>query len=703
MGSQTTATEKIEIKKSKHSKKRHALFPKPLVIAKVIAPIKYEQPLLKIVNESGLIELIDVDSRGDLEAYHVPERRQKLDGLASQLQSQINYLAQYGLTPPNVKKDERVKIKDENDAIQYAEKLLKEVGTEVEFIEGEIKSIDNKLTQLKAMIELIKALDKLGVSYEAVTPGPKTSVYLGTVFYQRFERLRWELEEKTDGTIFILSVPQTKEDVLMLVVTLKKYDESVRESLRQSNFNRIEIPKDVDKLVFQKEGIFHEQYALTTKKAELEQKLKQIAQENAVQYYAAKEAIEIHLRRLQLLNHMRRTKHTFTFWGWIEEKNKETFKAKVINATQGASTITFTDPDFDESLIPTPIEHPKFLKPIQGLVLGYGTPSRKEIDPFWFVFVLYPIFFGIMFADVGHGFVLALVGFYLWLKKRKMAEIPDTLSGMIINGAELLIISGISAMFWGFMFGSFFGDEVFLRTTFIADLPLVKQMNHFLTYEEHGEIKRNYTSLLLLSFLVGFITLSIGLAINLYQKLVASHHKEEILTALFMFTFYFGAGVGIGLLFVIPILGKIILAISLLSVVAIFVLEYMHSKFEGAILAFDHTITLVSHTVSFSRILAMNTVHFAFSFLAFYFTQMLGSERYHTEILFHSPEHWYFSVWWVIGALIGTLIVVPVEGVFSTLQSLRLTWVEFFGKFFVGDGKLFKPHTFTRKYTTEEV
>jgi vacuolar-type H+-ATPase subunit I/STV1 len=152
------------------------------------------------------------------------------------------------------------------------------------------------------------------------------------------------------------------------------------------------------------------------------------------------------------------------------------------------------------------------------------------------------------------------------------------------------------------------------------------------------------------------------------------------------------------------------LVLSMGSLFATLVIEYRAHKIDGLMLAIDHILSLLSNTFSFGRLLAMNTIHFVLAFLPYLFLDMAfkgTSNHYvfdsHGDLLPISIHPLFsgeiIALIWVIAAIIGSLIVVPVETVFSTLQALRLNWVEFFGKFFKGKGIPFKPFSVVRTYT----
>ena len=59
-----------------------------------------------------------------------------------------------------------------------------------------------------------------------------------------------------------------------------------------------------------------------------------------------------------------------------------------------------------------------FVDPYRFYVDMYGTPSYADIDITGFVAITYTILFGMMFGDLGQGFVLMLIGIFMWAKKK---------------------------------------------------------------------------------------------------------------------------------------------------------------------------------------------------------------------------------------------------------------------------------------------
>jgi V-type H+-transporting ATPase subunit a len=89
--------------------------------------------------------------------------------------------------------------------------------------------------------------------------------------------------------------------------------------------------------------------------------------------------------------------------------------------------------------------------PFQQIVNTYGIPRYREINPSLFAVVSFPFLFGVMFGDIGHGFLLFLFGLYLLFNN-------DSLQGTwkIFGRARyLLTFMGFFACFCGWMYNDF--------------------------------------------------------------------------------------------------------------------------------------------------------------------------------------------------------------------------------------------------------
>ena len=85
----------------------------------------------------------------------------------------------------------------------------------------------------------------------------------------------------------------------------------------------------------------------------------------------------------------------------------------------------------------------------------YSLPSSREIDPNLIMSLFFVMFFGLMLGDGGYGLIMALgAGFALWKFK-----LEDETRKFI----KLIFWCGIATIFWGFMFGSWFGIEALTK------------------------------------------------------------------------------------------------------------------------------------------------------------------------------------------------------------------------------------------------
>lgn len=100
---------------------------------------------------------------------------------------------------------------------------------------------------------------------------------------------------------------------------------------------------------------------------------------------------------------------------------------------------------------PTFFEINEFVWPFHEVVVTYGTPSYKEINPTTFNMVTFPFLFGIMFGDIGHGFLLFLIAAYLCIKKDYILKHHSELF-LLLKIRYMLLLMGFFATYCGLIY-----------------------------------------------------------------------------------------------------------------------------------------------------------------------------------------------------------------------------------------------------------
>ena len=163
---------------------------------------------------------------------------------------------------------------------------------------------------------------------------------------------------------------------------------------------------------------------------------------------------------------------TNTFYilcGWMTEKDALAFQKDIQNDEKIFCLMEDQKAPATQKP-PTKLRNPKLFKPFEMYVKMYGLPAYNEMDPTWFVAITYSFIFGAMFGDVGQGLVLFLGGLFLY-KTKKM------------DLAGIISCAGVFSVFFGFMYGSFFGFEDVLKAIWLKpmnqmmDVPLVGRLN----------------------------------------------------------------------------------------------------------------------------------------------------------------------------------------------------------------------------------
>jgi len=391
------------------------------------------------------------------------------------------------------------------------------------------------------------------------------------------------------------------------------------------------------------------------------------------------------------------TPNVVIFSGWLPRKFLKVFTDVMERACSRCYVVKYEEPKphreaHQEVKVPSLMKNPSWTRVYEGLVRGLGTLNYKEIDPTIIWFFTFPIFFGIMFPDVGHGLVLLALSIPLYYLKRKGYR-GGEISSYIVQGAPVLMACAITSTIFGVIFGEFFGNphsehhpfHVFgfdpfkdgtvaqFRAWALSILGLPKE---FHVLEPSGA-----TALLRLTIYIAIFHITLGLAFSVVNKVRLGEYKEAILGPGLWLWLYLGAGMA----FVIyrsrlipAALGgdPMVFILIWFPFIVMFIARMIFMGFlDGFGESLDHFIASLSNTISYARLFAFAIVHAVLS------------------DVFLAVDHGLYVMIGVpfIGAIAGTMFFVFFEIVFVFFQALRLHWVEHGTKFLIADGIPFQP------------
>ena len=206
------------------------------------------------------------------------------------------------------------------------------------------------------------------------------------------------------------------------------------------------------------------------------------------------------IEKYDVLGRLWQSPHVFVITGYIPAESAPALEKELTEKFE--AYVELETPAEDED-VPVKLKNNAFAAPVEGVLESYSMPGRKEIDPSTLMAVFYYFLFGMMLSDAGYG-LLMVIGCGVALAKFKNME--ESLRKFL----KMFLYCGISTVFWGAMFGSFFGDAVTVigKTFFNVDIAIPA-----LWFTPLNEPMR----LLLFSFLIGVIHLFAGLGAQFYQ------------------------------------------------------------------------------------------------------------------------------------------------------------------------------------------
>ncbi len=357
------------------------------------------------------------------------------------------------------------------------------------------------------------------------------------------------------------------------------------------------------------------------------------------------------------------TENTFLLEGYLPETREK----EAVNLFERLGCAYSLETPGPEDDVPVRLDNPKVVEPFSEITAMYGMPAYGSfIDPNPTMALFYFIMFGIMLSDAAYG-ILLFLGCLFMLKKTKP-------SGSTKNMLTMFMYCGISTVIWGAVFGSWFGNAVSVISSGLFGREVVVPT---LVDPINEPIK-----MMVISYIIGGIQIFTAMFLESLRRIKRKDYKGAIFGIYSWYVLF----AGIGLLFKFPAAGKYV---ALAGAVMVGIGGSFGKKGIGkllnGLLALYGISGYLSDLLSYSRLLALclstavvaNVVNTMGALPGF----GIGG-----------------TIFFFVVFLIGHALNIALNLLGSYVHTSRLQYIEYFGRFYEGGGRAFKPLALSTKY-----
>ena len=515
-----------------------------------------------------------------------------------------------------------------------------------------------------------------------------------------------EISRSLEGVTISKYDLENKEKSAILVISSTEDSEKVLKVLRSFNSNTFKIPEGFPQIPSEAYALAESKIKeLTAKQADIKKQLAKLTKKSRRDILALHEKARLAKDVLETLRKPGGTKNFAVIQGFIPAK----MESKFTNSTKQWMSVVedITDPKLKEE-IPTLMDNKRFVRTFEVITKSQGIPKAGEPDPTPMIALMWPIFYGLMFADMGHGLLLMALGLLFKFKGQ----------GELSRWGMLIAISGAAAAMAGVGAGEAFGyhlDHMGPFEGLLEEGGALHSVSWIVGILSVAELTfEQVIDILKVSLFLGIVHLVWAMTLRVIRLLKEGHKFVVFTEAIPNITLYGGIVVimmcAIGSQYdvmnmyskvhteavpwvtmflgdwaVVWIVTRIAVVIVIASMVIMMIGGVMHAKKhpeDGADPAsvimevlLGKTVESLAHTISYARLGIMLLVHAALLLTVNNAFVSLGGAESGAAMAM------------IIG---GNLGIMMIEGLIVYIQSLRLHLYEFFTKWYVGGSQPFR-------------
>ncbi|MFL2975550.1 MAG: V-type ATP synthase subunit I [Candidatus Thalassarchaeaceae archaeon] len=319
-----------------------------------------------------------------------------------------------------------------------------------------IDDLENEISSLMEEEEALSQISPLGIDLELLGGYKTITSFVGTV-----ENIAEAREAVGSGLII-----EGKTGKSGLIAAFVRNQESGQTSskLERVGFETIQIPEGEGSATDRLSEVRKAKGTLEGEKYDLEKRIEDWSKSNGEMLLCGLEVLERDHDVLTAPVRIAVSEHAFVIDGWVAMGRSEEVQRALKDICLFTEVTPFemeagggghghTDQHHSQKMPPIAFQERNSSRPMELLTDAVGRPAYGRIDPTVFMFITYPIFFGIMLGDMAYGLVTMGLGAFL-MRKSGTNE-------MLKLGGKFLMYIGFGTVVFGYLYAEFAGWEIF--------------------------------------------------------------------------------------------------------------------------------------------------------------------------------------------------------------------------------------------------
>ncbi len=638
----------------------------------IAAAVSESDKIIRLLQRRGFVELSEPEELENTEkndtSYMLDELEKKSRVCVSALDILKRHTKKSGGMLSSLSGRKAVSD-DEFDKLSSQENEIYAKAVEVTNGQNSISEAKISIIRLKTRIDALKPWLELDIPMN-FKGTQKTSALIGSIPKKVSEEdILSELASNAPDIecIEVKTVSRRDDQTCAAVFCLKSEKAEVERVLRGVGFSEISEPAGSTA----KEETEKLENEISSLEKGIDESLKRIGElsewYDKIEFLIDKYSIE--KDKYEALGSVVHSEKLLLISGFVPEYKSEKLKKDIEEKFCAAVIISEPNEDTD---VPVMLKNNGFASPVETITEMYSMPGKNDVDPTPIMAFFYYFFFGMMLSDAGYGLIIALVTGFIILKFKPEQKLKNTL--------KMYCFCGISTVFWGAMYGSWFGD-----------MPNIIGSNFFNTDKFAStaiwiDPLKELMNLLVYCFIFGLVHLFTGVGIKAFN--LWKHGRrfeafcESVPTAVAIFGF---CPIFFGLFTEVPDWLRAVGTPALIIGVILVILtagrgsKSIVGKLGGGLYGLYNLVSgYLGDVLSYARLLALGLSTGVIAQVVNMLCTLPSSNVLKIIML-------------IVVGTVGHIANLGINLIGAYVHTNRLQYVEFFSKFYEGGGRAMRP------------